>query len=169
MKINYKKTKLILFNPGTARDFQPEFVLGKKELELVEETKLLGVVLRSDLSWSSTTVDIVKRANKKLWCLKRLKKLGADQNDLLDVYNKQIRSILEYAVPVWHPSLTGEDRLKIERVQKSALCIILGEGYKSYRAALKLLKVETLFQRRNKLCEKFAKKSFKHPILVTGR
>ena len=116
MKINYKKTKLILFNPGTARDFMPEFVLGKKELELVEETKLLGVVLRSDLSWSSNTEDIVKRANKKLWCLKRLRKLGADQNDLLDVYFKQIRSILEYAVPVWHPSLTGEDRLRIERV-----------------------------------------------------
>ena len=64
---------------------------------------------------------------------------------------------------LWHPSLTGEDRLRIERVQKSALCIILGNRYKSYRVALKQLKVETLFTRRQRLCEKFAKKCFKHP------
>ena len=56
MKINYKKTKLILFNPGTSRDFMPKFVLDNgEELDLVEETRLLGVVLRSDLSWSSHT------------------------------------------------------------------------------------------------------------------
>ena len=112
----------------------------------------MGVVLRSDLSWSSNTAYLVKRANTKLWCLRRLKKFGASPTDLLDVYFKQIRSILEYAVPVWHPGLTGEDRLEIERVQKSALCIILGQNYKSYRAALKTLAIETLFQRRQKLC-----------------
>ena len=101
--------------------------------------------MRSDLSWASNTEYIVKRAYKKLWCLRRLKKFGANHEDLLDVYFKQIRSILEYAVAVWHPALTGEDRLKIERVQKSGLAIILGEDYKSYRLALRTLKLETLF------------------------
>ena len=163
MKLNYKKTKLMLFNPGSARDFMPNFILNSNELEVVEETTLLGVVLRSDLSWSSNTAYLVKRANTKLWCLRRLKKFGASTTDLLDVYYKQIRSILEYAVPVWHPGLTGEDRLDIERVQKSALSIILGQNYKSYRAALKTLNIETLFQRRQKLCGKFAKKTLKHP------
>ena len=73
----------------------PKFTLGNTELDLVEETTLLGVVLRSDLSWSSNTEYMVKRAYKKLWCLRRLKKLGANHADLLDVYFKQIRSILE--------------------------------------------------------------------------
>ena len=105
---------------------------------------------------------MVKRANKKLWCLRRLRKLGADTIDLVDVYIKQIRSLLEFAVAVWHPNLTSEDRLKIERVQKSALSIILGQQYKSYRSALKQLQMDSLFSRRNKLCKKFAKKSLKH-------
>ena len=100
MKINRKKTKLMLFNPGKVKDFMPKFILGDTELELVEETTLLGVVLRSDLSWVAHADYIVKRAYKKLWCLRRLKKLGADFRDLLDVYFKQIRSILEYAVAV---------------------------------------------------------------------
>ena len=121
MKLSYKKTKLMLFNPGTARDFMPGFVFNNYGLEVVEETKLLGVVLRSDLSWAANTEYMVKRANKKLWCLRRLKRLGAKPIDLIDVYYKQIRSLLEYAVPVWHPALTGEERLKIERVQKSVI------------------------------------------------
>ena len=158
MKINYKKTKLMLFNPGRSRDFHPKFELSKRDIDLVEETKLLGVVLRSDMNWSSNTDYIVSRANKKLWFLRRLKILGASRDDLTDVYMKQIRCILEYAAPVWHSSLTGEDRLKIERIQKSALRIILEDEYQSYTSALKLMQIETLFRRRQKLSMKFAKK-----------
>ena len=121
MRINYKKTRMILFNPGSAKDFHPRFNLGNTEIDLVDETRLLGVVVRSDLSWSSNTDYMVERVNRKLWFLRRLKKLGANQDDLKDMYVKQIWSILEITVTVWHSSLVGEDRLKIERVQKSAL------------------------------------------------
>ena len=162
MKINYKKTKMILFNPGSVRDFHPRFSLSENDIDLVEETKLLGVVLSSDLSWSANTEYIVTRATKKLWFLRRLKNLGANEDDLTEVYIKQIRSILEFAVPVWHSSLTGEDRLQIERVQKCALHIILGDKYKSYTSALKIISMETLFRRRQKLCMKFARKSYKN-------
>ena len=117
MMVNFKKTKMMLFNPGTVRDFQPKFSLKENEIDLVEETKLLGVVIRSDLSLSANTEYIVSRATKKLWFLRRLRVLGANEDDLIDVYMKQIRSILEFAVPVWHSSLTGEDRADIERVQ----------------------------------------------------
>ena len=61
---------------------------------------MLGVVLRSDMSWSSNTDYIVLRASKKLWFLRRLRILGASREDLMDVYCKQIRSIVEYAAPV---------------------------------------------------------------------
>ena len=105
---------------------------------------------------------MVKRANKKLWCLRRLKNFGAETHDLLEVYIKQIRCLLEYAVTVWQPSLTNEDSIKIERVQKSALSIILGQKYKSYESALKELNLEPLYTRRIILCRKFAIKAQKH-------
>ena len=82
-------------------------------------------------------------------------------HDLLDLYEKHVRSILEYAVPVWHSSLKGEGRLKLERVQKSAFHIILGERYQSYTSALKITGTKTLFERRRQLCLKFARKSLK--------
>ena len=162
MKINYKKTKLMVFNPGTARDILPRFNLNGEELEVVEETKLLGLVIRNDLSWHPNTAYLVGRANKKLWTLRRLKKLGTKTSDLLDVYYKQVRSILELALQLWHPGLTSSDRNKMERVQKSALSIILGRNYKSYNKALTSLKLDTLFNRREKLSKKFALKSNKN-------
>ena len=66
----------MVFNPGKARDFMPRFTFNKNELEVVEETTLLGVVIRRDLSWESNTSYMVKRANKKHWCHRRIKKLG---------------------------------------------------------------------------------------------
>ena len=127
MKLNVAKTKLMLFNPCKSKDFMPELDIDNTRLDLVEKTKLLGVVLTSNLSWAENTRYIVERCNSKTWMLRRLKNLGATREDLIDVYLKQIRSLAEFAVPVWNSSLTGDDITSIERVQKTAFHLILGE------------------------------------------
>ena len=94
-------------------------------------------------------------AFKSLWALRRLKALGASQSRLLDVYCKQVRSVMELAVPAWHPGLTVSDALDIERVQKASLQIILGTSYTGYAAALDYFELDTL-------CEQFGKKAAKN-------
>ena len=96
--------------------------------------------------------------------IKRLKKLNCPTEDLVDAYIKQVRSIMEMACPVWHPALTKADSTALERVQKSALAIILGENYCSYSSALDALQLESLEERRSHLCLKFALKSASHPV-----
>ena len=136
------------------------------------ELKWLGLIIRSDLKWSSNTEHIISKAYKRLWMVRRLKALGADTPKLVDVYIKQVRSIMELAVPAWHSSLTGADTIDIERVQKSALQVILGKSYTTYNQALMDLNLVTLQERRILLCEKFSKKSrtrgYKTPVLVKG-
>ena len=89
--------------------------------------------------------------------------MGASQTELIDVYQKQVRSVLELAVPVWQPGITKFEKNQIERVQKCALFIILGEQYTHYTNALELVNCESLEDRRKKICEKFVRKSAKHP------
>ena len=163
MKINEKKTKVMLFNPCRSIDFIPDIQLGGTQLDLVEKAKLLGVVIRSDLKWKDNTEYIVKRAYKKLWMLRRLKGLGAGPDELLDLYVKQVRCLLEMAAPVWHGSLTLVEKADIERVQKAALRLILGDAYENYQNALEIANLETLDCRRDNLCLKFAKRASKHP------
>ena len=162
MKINTKKTKTMLFNPATSLDFMPQLNLGDLEIELVEEMRVLGLIVRSDLKWSTNTENMVLKGYKRLWMLRRLKKLGANYEELLDVYIKQVRSVLELAVPVWHPGLTSGEHCDIERVQKAALYIILGNSYTTYQHALTETNIQSLEDRRVKLCSKFAKKSVKN-------
>ena len=130
-----------------------------RPLEIVDNFKLLGVHIRSDLKWIDNTENITKTAYERLWMVRRLKQLGASTNDLLDVYFKQIRRVLETAVPAWHSLLTKNERYLIERVQKTALHIILGERYNSYSDALTLFELKTLDERRKEMCVKFARKS----------
>ena len=80
----------MLFNPCKTLDFSPKIQLSNKELDLVEKTKLLEIKIYSDLSWEENTNYIVQKCNKRIWILRRLKKLGARTKDLLDVYCKQI-------------------------------------------------------------------------------
>jgi hypothetical protein len=63
----------MVFNPCIAWDFMPELKLDNQELEMVEEMRLLGVIVRSDMKWSSNTEHMLVRAYKRLWSLRRLK------------------------------------------------------------------------------------------------
>ena len=67
------------------------------------------------------------------------------------------------AVPAWNGALTQGDVKDIERVQKTALHIMLGGKYNDYRSALDTVGLESLVVRREKLSLKFAKKAVKHP------
>ena len=54
MKINSEKTKVILFNNARNYDFLPKCTNGDDNvLEVVEEIKLLGVMVTSDLKWNA--------------------------------------------------------------------------------------------------------------------
>ena len=166
MRINSFKTKITVFNKSLKYDVMPEInTFSEDNLEVVEEYKILGLVISANMKWSSHTKYICKRGYIQLWTLRRLKKLGANINILLDLYNKQVRSIVEYAAPAWQSMLTEENKADIERVQKCAFSIIFGP--KSYEKTLKNENIKSLEDRRVDLTNKFANKCSKSPHFST--
>ena len=164
MKINMKKTKILPFNMSSKFDFLPQLSFPNEEpLEVIYQTRLLGVTLSSDLTWSAHTKDITSRASRKLWILVRFKALGGNQEQLLSVYQLRIRSTLEFAAPVFHSGLTKDQSRSIEMIQKKSFAIILGQSYQNYESALTTLNQERLSTRRIKLCLNFAIKCSKSP------
>ena len=63
---------------------------------------------------------------------------------------------------MWYSSLSAKNRKDLERVQKAAVRVILQGNYKSYKKGLKTLNIETLENRRETLCLKFAKNCLKN-------
>ena len=70
MKINLKKTKVRPLNFTKTRDFIPELSYPVDEpLELIYQTKMVGVVLDSSINWGPHVDYTVKNTSKKLWQL----------------------------------------------------------------------------------------------------
>ena len=168
LRIKEKKTNVIKFNFSRNNDFPPELAIGgfSNQLEVISETKLLGIILTNDLKWTRNTEYICKKAYKKMWTLRRMKVLDIEPSVILDVYLKEIRSVIELAVPAWHSGLTQKHAADIERVQRVAVAIILsdcmtGKCDLSYDMGLVILDIEPLDVRREKLCKTFAKKTLK--------
>ena len=158
MLLNIKKTKNMIFNFSKNSQFSTEIELNGDVIETVSETKLLGTIITDKLDWRKNTENIVKEANKRMAFLHKSSKFATNRQDLKKIYILQIRSKLEQSAVLWHSSLTQICRNKLERVQKSALRIIMGSKYTNYNDALKKLNLQTLDERRQTLCLKFAKK-----------
>ena len=67
----------------------------------VSSYKLFGVIISTDLSWNEHCDSIHKKATKRLFVLRTLKRVGLGTNDLVLVFFSIVRSIVEYAWPVW--------------------------------------------------------------------
>ena len=114
-------------------------------IDRVSSYKLLGVIIPNDLFWNEHCDSIHKRATKRLFVLRTLKRVGLGTNDLVLVYCSIVRSIVEYASPVWAAIPLYLDEL-IESVQRKALKMIFGRV--DYTEALVLAGLESLSDRR---------------------
>ena len=168
LKIKEKKTNIMKFNFSKNHDFPPEVDINgfNDNLKVITETKLLGIILTNDLKWAANTDYICSKAYKKMWILRRMKVLDVEPSTICDVYIKEIRTLVELAVPAWHSGLTQKQSADIERVQKVAVYIILsdcntGHSVFTYEMALVVLELEPLEVRREKLCLSFARKTLK--------
>ena len=151
-----------IFNFTEDFQFSTRLYLENKLLEIINETKLLGTIITTDLKWYKNTEMLVKKSYQRMMILHKLYAFKVDVMDLVNIYILYIRSLLEQSCQVWHFSISEEEVADLERVQKVACRIILQNRYETYDQALDELKLQKLTDRRNSLCLKFAKKCVKH-------
>ena len=158
MKLNMDKTNYMLFNFSTKYQFNTRLNVDGSKTDQIHQTKLLGLVLRDDLSWKANTEELTRRAYTRMLILKKLYQFNVPISELINIYILYVRSVVEQSAVVWHSSITKGEQRDLERTQKVALRIILKDSYTSYPEALKLSGLDTLSERRSKLCLNFAKK-----------
>ena len=126
MILNQKKTKMMIFNFTDNYKFTARLELNSEHLDVVQKAKLLGVIITDDLKWDENTTALVKRANARLELLRKVASFSTAWEDLKCIYILYVRSILEQSCVVWLSSLTEDNSNDLERIQKHALKIILG-------------------------------------------
>ena len=155
MQLNPKKCKemIICFLQYNHTCFTPIFISGLL-VESVSSFKLLGGLLSNDLTWRARVDYILKKANLRLYALRKLRRACLNQPDLANVYSSLIRSCLEYAFLSW-ASLSTTLSDDIESLKRRAMRITYPEL--SYMDALDVADLDTLASRRYKCCMKFVR------------
>ncbi|KAI4905258.1 hypothetical protein NFI96_004829 [Prochilodus magdalenae] len=93
-------------------------------VEIVKSTKFLGVHLAEDLTWSLNTSTITKKAQQRLYFLRRLRKAHLPPPILTTFYRGTIESILSSCITAWFGNCTASDRKSLQRVVRTAEKII---------------------------------------------
>ena len=84
--INSKKCFVMKFSRSRIYDFPPEYTIGDSDiLEEKKEMKILGILVQSNLGWNSQVDQMVGRASKTIWVLRRMKVLGVDTKTLVNI------------------------------------------------------------------------------------
>ena len=131
VQLNTDKCKELRISFAKKKQVFESVKVDGKDLEIVASAKLLGVTISSDLSWNKHINEIIKKESKRLYFLVQLKRAKVPCKDLDLFYTTCIRSMLNYAVPVFYYSLPKYLIHELERIQKRALIIIyttLGEA-----------------------------------------
>ena len=90
--------------------------------------RILGVRFDRRLTFKHHVQYLCQKTNLRLQQLSRVSNsiYGITQSDLRTMYIAYVRSVLEYAAPVWYPCLSRSNLEKIQRIQNRALRIVLG-------------------------------------------
>ena len=115
----------MVFNTLLKYDVLPQISTEPGEyLAVVEEQKIVGYVLRSDLKTISNTEYICKKAYKRMWLIRRLTTLGCPIPELVEVLKQQIVTICEFGAAYWGCMITKVESNMLERCLKTVLHII---------------------------------------------
>ena len=124
-KINFNagKTKDIIFSSKVLNN-SPPLVFNQTIINRVNTHRHLGVYITSNLDWSMQINDVCLRANKKLSVLRHIKLLKRNTLDLL--YKITVRSVIDYALPVYANNLKVSELARLDKIQYRAAKLVTG-------------------------------------------
>ena len=100
MVINSTKTKAMIINFTKNHQFTTRTKLNTKNIELVDEMKILGTIISNDLSWNSNTKNIIQKVHKRMQFIKKIQSFDATTNKMVNLWIINCRSVLELGVGI---------------------------------------------------------------------
>ncbi len=99
----------------------PPLTIDSSTVERVSSTKFLGVHIKEDLTWTTNTTSLSKKAQH---FLRRLKRASLPPPILTTFYRGTIESVLTSCITVWYGNCSAADRKTLQRTVNTAVKII---------------------------------------------
>ncbi len=98
---NIDKTKELVVDFRRQSIVNTPITIDKTPVERVSSFKFLGVHITEDLTWSAHTDAVLKKAHKRFFFLRRLRKFGTSSRILKSFYTCTVESILTGCITAW--------------------------------------------------------------------
>ena len=89
--------------------------------------KFLSAYITDKMKWSTHTDSVVKKAQQRLFNLRRLKKFGLSPKTLTNLYRCTIESILLGCITAWYDNCSAHNRKALQRVVRYTQRITRGK------------------------------------------
>ncbi|KAI2650871.1 putative RNA-directed DNA polymerase from transposon BS [Labeo rohita] len=110
LSLNVSKTKEVVMDfRRNSADHSP-LTIDNSAVERVSSTKFLGVHITKDLTWTTNTMSLSKKAQQRLHFLRRLKSASLPPTILTTFYRGTIESVLTSCITVWYGNCSAADR-----------------------------------------------------------
>ncbi len=93
-------------------------------VERASSTKFLGVHITEDLSWTNNTAALAKKAQQRLYFLRKLRRARAPAPIMCTLYRGTIESILTSCITVWYGACNSSCRKSLQRIVRAAEKIV---------------------------------------------
>ncbi len=125
LSLNVEKTKEVVmdFRRRNSTD-HPPLTIDSSTVERVSSTKFLGVHITEDLTWTTNTMSLSKKAQQRLHFLRWLKRASLPPPILTTFYRGTIESVLTSCITVWYGNCSAADRKTLQRTVNTAAKII---------------------------------------------
>ena len=120
LSLNASKTKEIVVDFRRKKEELQPVTINGSVVERVDSFKYRGVTIKKDLTWDCHATAVVKKAQQRLYGLRRLKKFGLRPNTIKDFYRGTIESLLTSSFTAWYGSCTDINRKALRRVVRTA-------------------------------------------------
>ena len=112
----------------------PPLIFDNCYIDRVNLHKHLGIYLSSSLDWTKQIDEVCLKANRKLSVLRSVKLLSRQTLDVL--YKLTVRSVVDYALPVYCNTLTQSLLARLENLQYRAAKLVTGTFHFTSREKL---------------------------------
>ncbi len=124
LSLNVEKTKEVVMDFRRNSVDHPPLTIDTSTVERVSSTKFLGVHITEDLTWTTNTKSISKKAQQRLHFLRRLKRASLPPPILTTFYRGTIESVLTSCITVWYGNCSAADCKTLQRTVNTAAKII---------------------------------------------
>lgn len=162
MKINQKKTQLLVISPPNGCDTEASFTVNGVTTSSIDCLKLVGFTFGNKPGAGAHVEAIADKYMRKKWMLYHLRDAGFKGRQLFRLYCCYIRSIIEYCSVAYHALLNKGQEEHLKRLQRHAVRMCFGHG-RPVEEIMAEECIESLHDRRVRRADAFIRKSAANP------